>query len=217
MCLNCNEPCREVDESIMKTIDQTKPLVGSVKPYQRHYVFDLKSPWPSNIDELKDQNSIYKILNTVSKEKQGRSIVSAVHGINHIYEFPTRLSYDPSSMNLKDEVSNQSGSTLSGLAYIFVCVHRERDARCGSLGPLILDAFQSYIKKEKLESKVFAYGISHVGGHAFAGNCIIYHQQESLNGHWYGRVKPSHIQQIIHDHILNGKIIKDLWRGHYKG
>lgn len=53
-------------------------------------------------------------------------------------------------------------------------------------------------------------GCSHVGGHKFAGNVIVYGPQ---GGHWYGRVKPCHAEQIVETHILGGKVLKELWRG----
>jgi (2Fe-2S) ferredoxin len=53
-------------------------------------------------------------------------------------------------------------------------------------------------------------GCSHVGGHKFAGNLIVY---GPLGGHWYGRVKPCHAAAIVDTHIVQGRVIKELWRG----
>lgn len=61
--------------------------------------------------------------------------------------------------------------------------------------------------------------VSHVGGHAFAGNVIIYvprtAQKHPLAGAgvWYGRVQPHHIEGIIQQTILRGNIIEELLRG----
>lgn len=61
-----------------------------------------------------------------------------------------------------------------------------------------------------LSHQVAVLGCSHVGGHKFAGNVIVYGPQ---GGHWYGRVKPCHAEQIVETHILGGKVLKELWRG----
>lgn len=74
--------------------------------------------------------------------------------------------------------------------------------------------------------------ISHVGGHAFAGNVIIYMPPSYLlssntapdereayasplagMGIWYGRVEPRHVQTILEETVEKGNIIGELWRG----
>lgn len=75
--------------------------------------------------------------------------------------------------------------------------------------------------------------ISHIGGHAFAGNVIIYvppdytcasdmggkvRREREISplagmGIWYGRVEPGHVPTIIEETIKNGNIIANLWRG----
>jgi (2Fe-2S) ferredoxin len=47
-----------------------------------------------------------------------------------------------------------------------------------------------------------------VGGHRWAGNLIIY-----PTGTWYGRVMPYHADCIVKECIVEGKVIKELWRG----
>ncbi len=61
--------------------------------------------------------------------------------------------------------------------------------------------------------------ISHVGGHKFAGNVIIYIPPVLKNhplagkGIWYGRVEPKHVEGIVEKTIYQGQIIKELFRG----
>jgi len=65
--------------------------------------------------------------------------------------------------------------------------------------------------------------ISHVGGHKFAGNVIVYlppgmkigEQSHPLAGCgiWYGRVEPKHVEGIVQETILRGQVIKDMFRG----
>jgi len=67
---------------------------------------------------------------------------------------------------------------------------------------------------------------SHVGGHAFAGNVGIWFPKawtdgqnlhSSLAGHgiWYGRVEPKHVEGIVAETVLGGRVIGELLRGGY--
>jgi (2Fe-2S) ferredoxin len=69
--------------------------------------------------------------------------------------------------------------------------------------------------------------VSHIGGHKFAGNVIIYlppglktedGQANPLAGHgiWYGRVEPRHVEGIVGETILKGRVIEELFRGGIK-
>ena len=66
--------------------------------------------------------------------------------------------------------------------------------------------------------------ISHIGGHKFAGNVIIYipptMKTASGEAHplagcgiWYGRIEPRHVEGIVNETILKGRVIADHFRG----
>ncbi|KIX09266.1 uncharacterized protein Z518_00345 [Rhinocladiella mackenziei CBS 650.93] len=74
--------------------------------------------------------------------------------------------------------------------------------------------------------------ISHIGGHKWAGNVILYIPPDFTRpastyssvsppvphplagkGVWYGRVEPRHIQGIVEQTLLRGKVIQELFRG----
>ncbi|KDQ64631.1 hypothetical protein JAAARDRAFT_28270 [Jaapia argillacea MUCL 33604] len=55
---------------------------------------------------------------------------------------------------------------------------------------------------------------SHVGGHKFAGNVIIYTPTGS--GVWYGRVTPHEVPSIVKNTIVEGKVLVPLLRGGVK-
>ncbi|KAI0068803.1 hypothetical protein BV25DRAFT_1817720 [Artomyces pyxidatus] len=52
---------------------------------------------------------------------------------------------------------------------------------------------------------------SHIGGHKYAGNVIIYMPQGA--GVWYGRVSTHEVEPIVQATILGGKILPPLLRG----
>ncbi|UNI18661.1 Altered inheritance of mitochondria protein 32 [Purpureocillium takamizusanense] len=67
--------------------------------------------------------------------------------------------------------------------------------------------------------------ISHIGGHKFAGNVIIYvppgqrlddgKTAHPLAGHgiWYGRVEPRHVEGLVRETVLRGTVVEDMFRG----
>ncbi|KAK4159354.1 Sucrase/ferredoxin-like-domain-containing protein [Cladorrhinum sp. PSN259] len=117
---------------------------------------------------------------------------------------------------------------------VLICGHGGRDQRCGIYGPLLRGEFEKRLPEQGLdvltgpvevkEEELKALGegksakekskptarvglISHIGGHKFAGNVIIYlppglkidtGEPHPLRGHgiWYGRVEPRHVEGI---------------------
>jgi len=52
---------------------------------------------------------------------------------------------------------------------------------------------------------------SHMGGHKFAGNVIIYFPQGA--GVWYGRVTTHEVLSVVQNTVLNGQVLPPLLRG----
>lgn len=132
---------------------------------------------------------------------------------------------------------------------VLICGHGGRDMRCGVMGPALRDEFEAQLPREgvdvlrgpvemTLDEGVPAIAgtmekpastarvglISHIGGHKFAGNLIIYlplsmklgsGQRHPLAGHgiWYGRAEPKHVEGIIQETIMKGNVIADMFRG----
>ncbi|KAI9835239.1 MAG: hypothetical protein M1837_003877 [Sclerophora amabilis] len=128
-------------------------------------------------------------------------------------------------------------------ALVLICGHGGRDERCGIMGPLLRSEFRSAISNSneltlendrpgkplkgldeapKTRGSVRVGLISHIGGHRFAGNVIIYIPPKFKGptshalmgkGIWYGRVEPKHIEGIVKETILKGNVISELYRG----
>jgi len=139
---------------------------------------------------------------------------------------------------------------------VLICGHGGRDQRCGIFGPVLRREFETKLSEkagievltepvEVSEEKPAAAGegaepwsppspqtarvglISHIGGHKFAGNVIIYlpphlktarGEAHPLAGHgiWYGRVEPRHVEGIVAETVLKGNVITELFRGGIK-
>jgi hypothetical protein len=102
--------------------------------------------------------------------------------------------------------------------HIYVCCHMTRDVRCGVIGKVLINQLREYLASPPEDisalkyENVEVYGCSHVGGHKYAGNMIIY-RPGWKQGVWYGRVLPEDIDSIIRTTVLEGKIIAKHWRG----
>lgn len=134
---------------------------------------------------------------------------------------------------------------------VLICGHGGRDGRCGVMGPVLEEEFKQKLGKQGIEvlegsvpidegqgsqgriagsstpsSKPTARTglISHIGGHKYAGNVIIYIPPTAKTpsgkshplagcGIWYGRVEPKHVEGIISKTILDGIVLEDLFRG----
>jgi len=91
---------------------------------------------------------------------------------------------------------------------LLICAHKKRDKRCAISGPLLCQEFQKVLQEKGILEQTKILKTSHIGGHKYAGNVIIY-----PDGNWYGRLIPCHCQIIVEKHLGEGKILKKLWRG----
>ncbi|KAM5452070.1 Altered inheritance of mitochondria protein 32 [Microsporum audouinii] len=127
----------------------------------------------------------------------------------------------------------KSMTSLKHSPTILICGHGGRDQRCGIMGPLLESEFGNILKDEGYTVGITPTDkvkhanvglISHIGGHKYAGNVIIYLPPSLRSGSgganmlagkaiWYGRVEPKNVQGIIRETILNGRVIKDHFRG----
>ncbi len=113
------------------------------------------------------------------------------------------LNNQPSSPN--PELSN---SPTSWNKLILICVHGNRDRRCGVQG---LETFNelSVLTGSSSTSKrpVQVYGSTHLGGHEFAGTCVVYPES-----HWYGYLSKVETEPFLRA-IEKGDVVQDLYRG----
>lgn len=131
---------------------------------------------------------------------------------------------------------------------LLICGHGGRDKRCGIYGPLLQAEFEAAFPAAGIEvlsgpveteipgaaalsgeasGKMYSARVglvSHIGGHKFAGNVIVYlppghktkdAKRHPLAGHgiWYGRVEPRHVEGIVEETIIKGNVITEHFRG----
>ncbi|KAF2028577.1 hypothetical protein EK21DRAFT_69566, partial [Setomelanomma holmii] len=99
---------------------------------------------------------------------------------------------------------------------ILICGHGGRDARCGILGPILQRSFESEFARRGITADVAQ--ISHIGGHKYAGNVIMYIPPNADNalkgsGIWYGRVGPENVEGLVEETVVKGRVVVELLRG----
>jgi hypothetical protein len=95
-------------------------------------------------------------------------------------------------------------------ATVLICSHNSRDTRCGAYYPVLKQEFETVLKREGIEG-VKVEGTSHLSGHKFAGNVVVYLPQGW--GVWYGRVGVGEVEGIVRETIVGGRVLKELTRG----
>ncbi|CAO3597440.1 unnamed protein product [Absidia cylindrospora] len=120
------------------------------------------------------------------------------------------------AMEATNMVPSWSVHANPSTSMILICSHRRRDKRCGVTAPILAREFDHVLREHDIEEQgergVTVMMVSHVGGHKFAGNLICYTHQ-GTRGVWYGRVRSCHCNQIVEETILQGKVVKELYRG----
>ncbi|KAL5332349.1 Sucrase/ferredoxin-like-domain-containing protein [Aspergillus crustosus] len=121
---------------------------------------------------------------------------------------------------------------------ILICGHGGRDMRCGVMAPILEEQFRTVLESVGIftpagtdsgnfdgPDRAHIGSISHIGGHKYAGNVIIYiprgmkYKDSSAlhplggKGIWYGRIEPRHVEGIVKETILGGVVVKDHFRG----
>lgn len=106
---------------------------------------------------------------------------------------------------------------------VLVCIHGSRDCNCGERGGDMFKILKDMVEMTGLTNSVKIYGISHIGGHKFAPNTIMY-----PSGDWHGNLSEldsNDAQEILFDALANGGIaggvreraadpvMIDKWRG----
>ncbi|KZT19414.1 hypothetical protein NEOLEDRAFT_969832 [Neolentinus lepideus HHB14362 ss-1] len=108
---------------------------------------------------------------------------------------------------------------------LYVCTHKERDCRCGEHGYAVAQAIQAEVKRRQESGpsnaahRIRLMGeTTHVGGHKYAANVLVY-----PHGEWLGNVRPEHVPSIV-DAVLarplqpsarndEPPLLPELWRG----
>ncbi|KAK8602749.1 hypothetical protein V6N13_084952 [Hibiscus sabdariffa] len=216
---------------------QQSPISGTVQFYDRHVFLCYKSPsvWPPRIeaaefDRLPRLLSAAVLVRKTDMVKETRLTICEGHdgtetSNGDVLIFPDMIRYRRLTHfdvdTFVEEVLVKNGEWLPGTpeklqgSFVFVCSHGSRDRRCGVCGPPLVSRFKEEIVLHGLQGRVSVSPCSHIGGHKYAGNVIIFGSNINgeVTGHWYGYVTPDDVPTLLEWHIGKGEIIDALWRG----
>ncbi|KAI8533613.1 hypothetical protein RHMOL_Rhmol10G0023200 [Rhododendron molle] len=213
-------------------------LAGTVDPpFDRHVFLCYGSydSWPSRV-ESSDSDPLPKLLSGALKTRKNEigvktrlTVCEGREGTEFsdgdVLIFPEMIKYrglkDSDVDSFVEDVIVSGKPWASGVpevlagSHVFVCAHANRDKRCGVCGPVLIEKFQEEIETRGLKDQVFVSACSHIGGHKYAGNIIIFSPdaEGKIAGHWYGYVTPDDVPEMLDQHIGKGEIIDRLWRG----
>jgi hypothetical protein len=215
-----------------------KPLVGSVDLYDRHVFLRYNQPssWPAKVEAADYHPLPSKLVSTLRSKRNelpkktrltiadGQDEPERTNG--DILVFPDMVKYKGISESdvesFVDEVLLKGDKWSLGESeplvgtHVFICAHGSRDKRCGVCGPPLRERFNQEIALRGLGEQVFVNYCSHIGGHKYAGNVIVFRPDGGsggCSGHWYGYVTPDDVPEIVEKHIGLGEVVDRLWRG----
>ncbi|KAI8137865.1 Sucrase/ferredoxin-like-domain-containing protein [Fennellomyces sp. T-0311] len=226
-CAGCVKPCAlhpVVPPQL--NIDRSRPLYNTVPGYAIHLIILTgKTDWPAHIE---DDNSLAQAL--IEEKLNHRIVVTNA-------SLPSRFSNQrnahdvilmPDNVIIANVTPRRALALLdfvygcpSGFAtypspynnLLLVCGHARKDKRCGTIGPMLQKALEDAMRICQVDAQVAL--VSHLGGHAFAGNLVIYTHQ-GQRAIWYGRVTPCHCIDVIQQSVAEDRVIRELLRAAFQ-
>eukprot|EP00262_Sarcandra_glabra_P006820 TRINITY_DN19374_c0_g1_i1.p1 TRINITY_DN19374_c0_g1~~TRINITY_DN19374_c0_g1_i1.p1 ORF type:complete len:428 (+),score=64.06 TRINITY_DN19374_c0_g1_i1:139-1422(+) len=228
----------DVEFGFLRQEMRQSPLVGTVQMYDRHVFLCYKNPqvWPPRV-EAAEFDRLPRLLSAAlmarKAEMKKRTLLTICEGHDgsetsngDVLIFPDTIRYRRlthfdvdtfvEEVLVKDaEWLPGTPEMLMGWSYVFVCSHASRDRRCGVCGPAVVKKFKEEIDVHGFQGQVSVSPCSHIGGHKYAGNVIIFgpNSEGKVTGHWYGYVTPDDVPVLLEQHIGKGEIVDRLWRG----
>ena len=199
------------------------PLADSVKPYHRHaFACTGARSWPARLEDA--EGLLGEMAREVHDLRHGDGSIPKLTATDEpstgvgvdLLVFPEAVRYrgidrDRWRIVLEEHLlgGGRAGIESEPLPgrHVFVCVHAARDDRCGRCGPPLIEALEAAVEREGLND-VEIRATSHVGGHKYAGNVIIYPE-----GVWYGYVRPEDAGRLAREHLRDGQVLAELHRG----
>ncbi|KAI8852670.1 Sucrase/ferredoxin-like-domain-containing protein [Chytridium lagenaria] len=219
----------KVTDTLPQSLRTPEGFVGSVGSYQQHLVIATgHHNWPKSITE---DPFVAQIVGSVSRVPDVKfncadnSIGEAVSEEKRdIFLYPQMIQLKGVIPDNGKAVANfvkaardspltailsspLEADILKNQTHIIVCTHGAVDQRCGKCGQDLFGRLQTEIDRKGLSGKVKVQRSTHVGGHAFAANAIVY-----PSGDWYGLLTENDVPALL-DHLNNNTVYWSKWRG----
>ena len=86
---------------------------------------------------------------------------------------------------------------LATKVLLLVCCHGARDARCGTAGPALAAELARQVRLRGLADRIDVFSTSHVGGHKYAGNVLVYGASHPADGDWFGSLHAENAAEFV--------------------
>ncbi|KAF8539078.1 Sucrase/ferredoxin-like-domain-containing protein [Trichophaea hybrida] len=220
-------------------IDRTTPLLGTMPRFQKHVVISTgKRDWASRIELDGGDGGLAGKLKTLLKKRGDPRAPTLITNSSFpegeeggsIRVFPDGLYFPslPTDDNTLESFAaayllNESSESTSlpqppqkiTHPTILICSHNSRDNRCGQYYPPLREEFDDVLKRKGLK-EVEVAGSSHLSGHKWAGNVVVYlpgEGEEEGWGVWYGRVGVEQVEGIVEETVVKRRVLGDHVRG----
>ena len=133
---------------------------------------------------------------------------------NDVPELIDRFINSPSGIQATGPDDQMTARPCEHEYIILLCSHRRRDARCGITAPIIKRELERHLRplglyrdaNDERPGGVGIYFVSHVGGHKYAANVLVYRKQ-AQQMIWLARVRPEHCEGIVRYTVMQGKVV----------
>lgn len=205
--------------------DGPEPLAGSVKPYQQHLVLCTGGPpelWAARVEEMEGLfSALYLALEARGLDRTIKLTACDAPSLGaegfDLFLMPDMLRLPEITVAKVDRLVNALArqferglpfdvEPMAGGDHLFVCVHGNRDARCGEWGPQFYESLRYEVEKQGAIAHV--HQTSHIGGHRYAATCIVYPQ-----GVWYGNLRPWDAARLVTAHLNEDQLLPEFYRG----
>lgn len=208
------DACAGCDPAVLEQCAAAEP--GSVTPHNAHVFLKLAAPpssdpaatdeswWPESVDKEPAIEAVNAAIKAAGERVGGKVKVTAFDslvpaqvapGTADALVFPagvslTGLPLDQLPAAVVAALAGEAvprGEQVAGLT-LFVCCHAKRDERCGHIGPALAAKLAELAtgKQAPGGGAVRVLKTSHVGGHKYAGNVLVYNKGQSTDGDWFG-------------------------------
>lgn len=194
----------------------TKISNSSLPPPDNYYLFEDRPSSSESVSALEKGNGVLDLESYGSK---------GATNFSDLMQRPTTVLLLPLFLEITVTPANAKTELIEALenlaskpktltkntkrAYVFLCSHKTVDKRCAITSKILKKEFEAQLREKEIHDVEIGF-VSHVGGHKFAANALIYLSTgESI---WLARVGPEHVAAIIDEVIVNGKVFPELVR-----
>ncbi|KAL4428267.1 hypothetical protein ABPG75_002356 [Micractinium tetrahymenae] len=218
------DACAGCDPAILEQCSAAEP--GSVTPHNAHVFVKLAAPagsdpsatgeawWPESVDKEPAIEAVNAAIKAAGERVDGKVKVTAFDslaparvapGTADALVFPagvrlTGLPLEQLPAAVVAALAGEpvpQGQQVSGTT-LFVCCHARRDKRCGHIGPALAARLAELAAgRQGPGGAISVLKTSHIGGHKYAGNVLVYSRGQSTDGDWFGGLNAQNAEAFL--------------------